>query len=129
MVDPKLATKYFQEHGLHVAMTFGLLMVAFGQNFYINCTGIIKCYSPVWCGLGWIYLALGVVLLAVARHYRKMAAHPKRVRSTYHGLFGDVGDTVSPGHHLPVPVGRSLLLYGTCIVLVGNRCKKTSHGA
>jgi len=81
MIDPKLATKYFRTHGLHVAMTFGLLMVAFIENYYINCmecTSLIKAncvsnYNPFWCLFGWIYLILGFVLLSIAHYYRRLA--------------------------------------------------------
>ena len=80
MIDPKLATKYFQAHGLHVAMTFCLLLVAFIENYYINCMGCpgsAGCIgaggNPFWCAFGWAYLVLGFVLLSVAHYYRRLA--------------------------------------------------------
>jgi hypothetical protein len=80
MIDPKLAIRYFRTHGMHVAMTFGLLLVAFIENYYINCMDCgtaIGCIggggSQFWCGFGWIYLILGFILLSVAHYYRRLA--------------------------------------------------------
>jgi len=70
-MDRELAAEYFKAHGLHVAMTFSLLTVAFIENLYINCRSCIGCYVPAWCELGWIYIALGFILLLAVRHYRK----------------------------------------------------------
>jgi hypothetical protein len=83
MIDPKLATKYFQTHGLHVAMTFLLLLVAFIQNYYINCmecTGLncISSLNPFWCAFGWVYLVLGFILLSITHYYRRLAKTPKK---------------------------------------------------
>ena len=81
MTDPKLAARYFRTHGLHVAMTFCLLMVAFIQNYLINCMECPVCIhrgSPFWCAFGWVYLVLGFILLSVAHYYRRLAKHRKQ---------------------------------------------------
>jgi hypothetical protein len=70
-MDRELASDYFRSHGLHVAMTFCLLLAAFIESYYMNCRRCIDCYNPVWCELGWIYVALAIILLAAMRHYRK----------------------------------------------------------
>ena len=83
MIDPKLATRYFQTHGLHVAMTFGLLLIAFIENYYINCSSLIR-YNPFWCTFGWVYLVLGFILLSVAHYYRKLAKQPRQPKKQNH---------------------------------------------
>jgi hypothetical protein len=51
-----------------VIITFVLLLVAFVENYYLNCS--LK-YTFPGCELGWIFVVLALIVLLMAYLYRK----------------------------------------------------------
>ena len=51
-----------------VIITFVLLLVAFAENYYLNCS--LK-YTFPGCELGWIFVVLAIVVVLMVYNYRK----------------------------------------------------------
>ena len=51
-----------------VILTFALLIIAFLENFYLNC---YQAYYGTSCELGVIFLVLAAIMISVVFYYRK----------------------------------------------------------
>lgn len=51
-----------------VLLTFALLVVAFFENYYLNCS---RTYSFPGCELGWIYVGLAGIVAFILFYYRR----------------------------------------------------------
>jgi hypothetical protein len=60
--------RHLKEKRKIVILTFFLLLVAFLENSFLNCS---LHYSSPGCELGWSYVLLAVVVAAVVYYYRK----------------------------------------------------------
>ncbi len=68
MMERKIIVQHVRKKRKVVILTFALLLLAFLENYYLNC---VKAYSPTTCALGWIYVVLAAVVALVAFYYRK----------------------------------------------------------
>jgi hypothetical protein len=67
-MDHKTVVQHLRKRRKTVILTMLLLLLAFFENSYLNCT---RSYTFPGCELGWIYLILAFVMIAVVFHFRK----------------------------------------------------------
>ncbi len=67
-MDHKIIVEHLRKKRKVVVATFVLLLLAFLENSYLNCT---VSRSSLGCGLGWLYVFLAAVVVLVAWNYRK----------------------------------------------------------
>ena len=67
-MDRGLIVEHLKKRKKIVILTFLLLLFAFLENYYLNCS---KTYSFPGCELGWIYVVLALIVVLVAYVYRK----------------------------------------------------------
>ncbi len=68
MIGHKLAVEHIRKQKKMIMLTIGLLIVAFLENYYLSC---VKDYSPLQCGMSWIFVFLAGVVVYVLWWYRK----------------------------------------------------------
>jgi len=64
----KMIVEHLRKRRGIVILTFVLLLLAFAENYYLNCT--LKYSFPV-CELGWIYVILAIIMAQLVYYYRK----------------------------------------------------------
>ncbi len=67
-MERKTIVEHIRKKRKIVILTFALLIIAFLENFYLNC---YKAYYFTSCELGVIFLVLAAIMLAVVFYYRK----------------------------------------------------------
>jgi hypothetical protein len=68
MIPHKLAVEHLKKHRKMVIATVGLLLMAFAESLYLSCA---RDYSPLFCPLSWVYVALAGIVVFVVWNYRK----------------------------------------------------------
>ncbi len=67
-MEREIIVEHLQKKRNIVIITFVLLLLAFAENYYLNC--MLK-YSSPGCELGWIYVILALFLLIAVCYFRK----------------------------------------------------------
>ena len=67
-MERQLIVEHLKKKRKIVIITFVLLVIAFLENYYLNC---FKSYGFPGCELGWIYISLAIIVLLVTYIYRK----------------------------------------------------------
>ena len=68
LMEREMIIEHLRKKRKIVILTFALLIFAFFENYYLNC---YKALSATTCHLGYIYLILAAIVLAVLLYYRK----------------------------------------------------------